>query len=358
MVYDSESDDSRVNQGQIELSINRRLVVVYFLLFLMLLAAVCFSLGVGAEYVSFGDTVKIVASHLFGSASSPDPTRDLIIWQIRLPRIILGIVVGMLLAAAGSALQGLLRNPLADPYTVGVSSGAALGAAIAMVFGLMDWFFGFGVPAFAFAFAVGSMIVVYSLARSAGRVSIYSFLLAGIVVGSFLWALLTFVLTLAHQDLAVIIRWLLGSLSVSDHPWGYVLMTLPFAVVGITVLIAFARDLNVYSVGEETAVTLGIETEKLKIVIIAAASLITAAAVAASGIIGFVGLIVPHIARRLFGADHRILIPTSSICGAILLVAADTAARVLGEMPIGVITAMLGAPFFLYLLRSRGSKPM
>jgi len=342
----------------IGLGIGARVVRISFLLFLILLAAMCFSILVGAEYVPIGDAAKVITSHLTGRSYSVDQSFDLIIWQIRLPRVILGVIVGMLLAAAGAALQGLLRNPLADPYTVGVSSGAALGAATAMVFGLMDWFFGFGVPVFSFAFAIAAMVLVYFLAQSSGRISIYSFLLAGIVVGSFLWALLTFILTLAHQDLAVIIRWLLGSLSVSDHPWGYVLMTLPFAAVGISILVIFARDLNVYSVGEETAVTLGIETEKLKIVVIAAASLITAAAVAASGIIGFVGLIVPHIARRIFGADHRILIPASSICGAILLVIADAAARLLGEMPIGVITAMMGAPFFLYLLRFRSAKPL
>jgi iron complex transport system permease protein len=261
--------------------------------------------------------------------------------------------VGVLLAAAGAALQGILLNPLADPYTVGVSSGAALGASIAFVLGFAGWLHGFGIPAMAFAFACAAMLIVYWLARTAGRVSIHSFLLAGVVVGSFLWAALTFVLTIAGQDLAMVIHWLLGSFA--DAPWSYVVMVLPFAVIGLGMLFAMARDLNIYSLGEETARHLGIETEPLKLVVIATASLITAAAVSVSGIIGFVGLIIPHLARRVFGADHRVLLPTAALSGAILMVLADTAARSLGELPVGVITAMIGAPFFLYLLRRQNT---
>ena len=224
---------------------------------------------------------------------------------------------------------------------------------MAILLGLQGVLLGFGVPVVAFAAAILTMFIVYALARSRGRVSPHSFLLAGIVVGSFFWAMITFVMTIARQDLATIIMWLLGSFA-APAPWAYVLMSLPFAVVGLAALYAFARDLNVYSLGEETAAHLGIDTEALKTLLIAVASLITAAAVSVSGIIGFVGLMVPHMARRIFGPDHRVLIPMAALMGAILLVLADTLARSLispGELPVGVITAMLGAPFFCYLLR-------
>jgi iron complex transport system permease protein len=323
-------------------------------LFALLVIASMVSMSIGAERVPVGESVRIIANHVssvFGAhATAVDPVRDTIIWNIRVPRVMLAAIVGILLAAAGAALQGLLLNPLADPYTVGTSSGAALGAAIAFVLGIGAWFHGFGVPIVSFIFAGSAMVVVYSVARFSGRVSINSFLLAGIVVGSFLWASLTFVLTLAHQDLAKIVYWGLGSFDAPD-PWAYVLMTIPFAIVGLGVLYAMARDLNVFALGEETARHLGIETESLKLIIIAATSLITATAVAVSGIIGFVGLVVPHISRRIFGPDHRVLLPAAALSGGILMVLADTVARALGELPVGVVTAMVGAPFFLYLLR-------
>jgi len=281
-----------------------------------------------------------------------------IVWEIRTPRAVLALIVGALLAMAGAALQGLLLNPLADPYTVGVSSGAALGAGVATMLGLGSAFGGFAVPATAFAFAMAAMFAVYAIARSAGRVSIHSFLLAGIVVGSFLWAILSFVLAIAASDPAdaqgKIISWLLGSFNAVD-PWGYVGLAAPFALLGLILLFAFARDLNVFAMGEETAAHLGLETENLKIIIIGIASLCTSAAVAVSGIIGFVGLVVPHVCRRLFGPDHRALIPTSALAGATLTVLADLASRAIlppSGLPVGIVTALLGAPFFLYLLKA------
>jgi len=331
----------------------RRVIVGIAALFILFIIVSLVSVGIGDEHVPVGASAQIICAHVFGYNAPADVINKygLIIWDIRVPRVILAIIVGILLATAGTALQGLLLNPLADPYTVGVSSGAALGAAIAFVFGISGWFHGFGVPVTAFLFACAAMVAVYSLARSSGRVSIHSFLLAGIVVGSFLWALLTFVLSIRGQDVSRIIYWLLGSFVAPDNPWAYVLIPLPFAVIGLAVLYGLARDLNVFSLGEETAQHLGIETETLKVIVMATTSLLTAAAVSVSGIIGFVGLVVPHIARRIFGADHRVLLPTAALSGAILMVASDTVARVLGELPVGVITALIGAPFFLYLLR-------
>ena len=336
-------------------SIILRLAIILPLLSILLLLTSLFSLGVGQGDVGSADAFRAISSRVVTSIPAPEPQIQQIVLQVRLPRVILGLLVGMLLAVAGVALQGLLLNPLADPYTVGVSSGAALGASIAVVTGMTGWAGGMGVPVAAFVTAMAAMFIVYGLARGRGKISIHSFLLAGVVVGSFLWSLLTFILTLAGQDLATIIYWLLGSLS-SPDPWGYVRMILPFVVIGLGLLVAFARDLNVYSLGDEGAQHLGVDTEALKTIMIAITSLITAAAVSVSGIIGFVGLIIPHITRRLFGSDHRILIPAAALLGATLLVLADTAARTIissGELPVGVITALIGAPFFCCLLKIR-----
>lgn len=330
-------------------------------LLIVLTVAVAFDVSYGETNIPIGRVVAVVSSHLpfvkgvHQHVSSLDPT---IIWQIRTPRAVLALLVGAMLAMAGAALQGLLLNPLADPYTVGVSSGAALGAGVATLLGLGGILGGYGVPFVAFIFAMGAMFIVYAMARSAGRVSIHSFLLAGIVVGSFLWALLSFVLALAAGDPAEaqgkIVQWMLGSFDAMD-PWGYVRVAAPFAAFGLLGFFAFARDLNLFSMGEETARHLGIETENLKIIILAIASLVTAAAVAVSGIIGFVGLVVPHICRKVFGSDHRVLIPTAALAGATLTVLADLASRAVmrqGGLPVGIVTAMLGAPFFLYILRT------
>ena len=343
----------------------RKLAAGCMILLVVLAVAVALDVSYGETKAPFANVARVVASHLpmigSGAADSVPEMQRTIVWQIRVPRAMLALIVGALLATAGAALQGLLLNPLADPYTVGVSSGAALGAGVATMLGLGGILGGYGVPAVAFAGALGAMFLVYALARSAGRMSIHSFLLAGIVVGSFLWAILSFVLALAAGDPAEaqgkIIAWLLGSFDTPD-PWGYVRMAAPFAVLGLLALFAFARDLNVFSMGEESARHLGLETENLKLIIIAVASLVTAAAVAVSGIIGFVGLVVPHICRKLFGPDHRVLIPTAALAGATLTVLADLASRAVlppSGLPVGIVTALLGAPFFLYLLRSTKS---
>ena len=343
----------------------RRLIVGCVCLSLILALALALDVSYGTARIPVGDVARVIASHL--PFVGPDVARDVpelsksLVWMDRVPRAVLALLVGAMLAMAGAALQGLLLNPLADPYTVGVSSGAALGAGIATLLGLGEIAGGFGVPGVAFLFAMGAMAVVYMLARSAGRVSIHSFLLAGIVVGSFLWALLSFVLALAAGDEANaqsrIIFWLLGSFDSSTSPdaWAYVRLAAPFAILGLVALIAFARDLNVFAMGEETARHLGIETESLKLVVIAITSLITAAAVSVSGIIGFIGLVVPHICRRILGPDHRVLIPASALAGSVLAVLADLVARAVlppGGMPVGIVTALLGAPFFLYLLKT------
>ncbi len=338
-------------------SLRRR---VPFLLSLVILAVSLFALMVvstylGAAELSFADVrdailarIPLIGSHI----RPPSEIVDGIVWELRMPRVALAALVGAMLAIAGVAFQGLLRNPLADPYIVGVSSGAAVGGAVATLLGVSGALFGFGAPAIAFLSAMLGMTLVYSLAKRGNQVQVGTFLLAGVAVGSALWSLITLLLIAAHKDFNSILSWLMGSFA--DCTWGHLAITAPLALIGWLALQWQARALNVFSLGEETAAHLGIEIEQLKRIILIAGSVITAAAVSVCGIIGFVGLIVPHIARRLFGADHRTLYPASAFLGSILVVGADIMARMLLrpiEIPVGVITALMGTPFFIYLLK-------
>jgi len=345
---------------QISSNLTRRLASSCAVLVLMLAAAVVLSASVGAVTVPPAQVAKVIINHVPGLGtiyhfSIPEAV-DRIVWQIHIPRMLLGALVGMSLAMAGAVLQGLLLNPLADPYMIGVSSGAAVGAGIAVLLGLSGVFMGFGIPLFAFVSALAAVLAVYMLAYRGGTASILSFILAGVVIGSFMWAALTFMMTVASQNLETIVFWTMGSLAGAD-PWSRVLVLAPFALLGFFALYAFARDLNVFALGEESARYLGLEVESLKRILIGVVTLVTAAAVSVSGTIGFIGLMVPHIMRRLVGPDHRILIPCSALLGAVFMIAADGIARTAmapTEIPVGVITALLGAPFFLYLLRKAG----
>ena len=278
-----------------------------------------------------------------------------ILLDLRLPRVLLGMLVGASLALAGSGFQGILRNPLADPYIVGTSSGAALGAALAIVLHLpspLPWLS--PVPALAFLGALAAMLAVYRLARIGNTLPVETFLLAGVVVGSFAGAMVSFLMTMAHQDLPRVVFWLMGSLSQADAT--RVALVSPYLLVGGLALYLLSPALNLASLGDEAAWSLGVDIERLKLHTILAGSLVTAAAVSASGLIGFLGLLVPHLARMLVGPDHRILMPASALGGAAFLVLADTAARTVGapqEIPVGVITALVGAPFFFWLLHQR-----
>jgi len=267
--------------------------------------------------------------------------------------VVLGAVVGCALTVAGGALQGLLMNPLADPYLIGVSAGAALGASAAIVLHLGQAAGGLGKTLIAFGAGAGTMVLVLWLARSRRRVEREAFILAGVVVGSFLWALVTLLMTMAGADLQTVVFWLMGNLY-GQIQWSVVGVAGLLVAIGCVILYTYARDLNLLSLGEEQARQLGVETESLKTGVIISSALVTAAAVSVSGIIGFVGLVIPHIARRLVGPDHRVLLPVAGLLGASFLVWADTLARAISEMfPVGVLTAVLGAPFFFYLLKTR-----
>lgn len=278
-----------------------------------------------------------------------------ILWELRLPRVALAALVGASLAVAGAVFQALFRNPMADPYVIGVSSGAALGATLAML--LTPNFLLLGVsavPLLAFLCALGTVAVVYQLGRVGDAVSLLTLLLAGIAVGSFLSAVVSLLTYFAGDRLHQVVFWLMGGFNAAS--WSTVRLALPYFLLGSLTLALQARTLNALLLGEDTARYLGVEVERAKKLLLAGASLLTATAVATSGLIGFVGLIVPHALRLLGGPDHRFLLPASALAGAALLVAADTLARTIiapTELPVGLITALAGGPFFLYILRNR-----
>lgn len=279
-----------------------------------------------------------------------------IIFQVRFPRVILGGLVGMSLAVAGACFQGLFKNPMADPYIIGVSSGASLGAALAIVLGLrLLWFGGnWAVILMAFGGALLTVEVVYHIARVGGRIPVTGLLLAGVAAASFLTSMVSFLVLLGRDNMQGIIYWTMGSLAGSS--WPLVVMMLPFAMAGTVVIFAHWRSLNGILLGEEGAQHLGIDVEKTKRRLFAASSLVVAAAVSVSGVIGFVGLIVPHAVRLLVGANHKHLLPVSAAAGGLFLIICDALARAAmapGEMPVGIITAAAGAPFFIFLLRRR-----
>jgi iron complex transport system permease protein len=278
-------------------------------------------------------------------------TAAVIVTRLRLPRIVLAAIVGFALATAGTVMQGFFRNPMADPSIIGVSTGAATGAVASIVFPLAVPF-GLGLQGAAFAGALIAAFAVYLIATEGGRTPVATLLLAGIAIQTFLGAVISYMTITAGWDVQRVLYWLSGNLSTGT--WGKIAATLPLALAAFAVLAAYARDLNVLLLGEGDAHALGIEVERTKRVLLAVSSVVTAGAVAVSGVIGFVGLIVPHVMRLLVGPDHRILLPTSALAGAVFLVAADTLARSgPAELPVGIVTAAVGAPFFLYLLRRR-----
>lgn len=298
----------------------------------------------------------IAGSFFLGSVliSPQDIFKSQIFWQIRLPRILLSALVGLLLAVSGVILQGVLRNPLADPYILGISAGGAVGAALSMVLGAQFVVLGMSsIPASAFIFSLFAVFMVYRLSQVAGKAAPETLILAGVALSAFCAAILSLIIIISG-NLQSIYFWLLGSLSAAS--WGNVLTVLPYVLIGIGAAYFFSKELNALLLGEEMASTLGVNIEKTQLLLIGTASLMTAAAVSVSGLIGFVGLIIPHWIRLIIGPNHRNLIPVSALSGMLLMVVADTIARTVlapMEIPIGIIMSLLGAPFFLYLLRRR-----
>ncbi len=330
-----------------------RISALLLLLFVMLsLAALC----LGAIHIAPAAVVDAVVSALWGNASAPSE-EDLILFSVRLPRIAFAGIVGASLSLSGVVFQALLRNPLADPYVLGISGGSALGAIVGIVLGAGSFYL--GVPFLAFCGALLTVFLVFIVAGgSRGLLLDNSLLLAGVVVNSFFSAAILFALSIVNSmELHSISFWLMGDLSGATVT-EIVLAALCLAVCFI-ILYAQARKLNLMVQGEETALQLGVNVKRTKYILLMITSLITSVAVSLAGIIGFVGIMVPHMMRLVFGSDHRLLLPAAALFGASFLVVADTLARILlapAELPVGVITALCGAPYFIFLMRRKGGR--
>lgn len=315
----------------------------------VLLALSLVALSVGAVEIPLSRVVRALA----GSSTALSAQDELILFSIRLPRIGLALIVGAALGVAGAGYQALLRNPLADPYVLGVSSGAALGAILSLALAERA---AIATPAAAFVGATATIAVVYFLGRQAGQLAPYTLLLAGIITASFLSAVIIFLMNfLSGRDLRGAAYWLMGDLT-NPSPVGLGWLS-GLTLLAIGVVYVVAGDLNLLLAGEPEAAQLGVHVRRTKLVVYLAASLATALAVSVSGAIGYVGLLVPHLVRLLFGGDYRLLIPATALTGAGVLLAADTLARTViapGELPVGAVTAAVGAPVFVYLLRRSG----
>jgi iron complex transport system permease protein len=321
---------------------------------LLLGITIVVTLGIGSTDIPFKTLSYVLLDKLPFIHIEPTWTSntEIIIFDIRLPRLLLAGLVGAALAVAGTTYQGLFRNPLADPYLIGVAQGAALGAVIGFMLPI-SWQIG-SIPLLAFVGAVSAAAMVYSIAKVGKTLPMTTLILAGVAIGAFLAAITSYLMIASGDKLHGIISWLLGSFSLTS--WWQVAMVTPYILIGTVIIWLYARPLNVMQLDEEQAQQLGINVEQVKLILLGAATLITAAAVCFCGIIGFVGIIIPHAVRLIWGPDHRFLLPLATLAGAIFLILADTAARTMlapTEVPIGVITAFLGAPFFLYLLRQK-----
>ncbi len=332
-----------------------RIVMLFGGCFAALGAAVILAVAIGAVSIPPVAVLELTLARAFGlarPAAYPD-TFDVILFQIRLPRVAITALIGAALAASGSTYQGLFRNPLADPYLVGVASGAGLGATLALAFNLHTTALGLNaVPVAAFLGAVATVGVVVLSAQVGRTTPISTMLLAGVAIGAFATAFTTFLMLRTPDGMRRAFTWLLGGYN--GGGWAPFITTLPYLLIGLAVLQINARALNILQLDEEQARQLGIHVERLKIILVAASTLMTAAAVAFGGLVGFVGLVVPHVLRLLGGHDYRHLIPLSALGGAAFLILADLLARTLiapTELPVGVVTALTGAPFFVFLLR-------
>ncbi len=327
---------------------------------LLLAVSIVVSLSIGSAGISIRDVWGILLHQLPWLANNAvpyTPTEIAIVTQVRLSRILLAVLVGACLALAGTGFQGVLRNPLADPYTLGVSSGSSVGASFIILFGLQSALGMWTIPLVAFVTGTITLLGVFWLSRNKGIIHIETLILSGVIIQSFLGAFVSFMVSMSEGVVNQILFWLMGSLAMRS--WDHVYMLIPFLAIGFPLLLAYGQSLNLFVLGERHAAHLGIHVEKTKLIVLISSTLLTAAAVSVSGVIGFVGLVVPHLIRLLVGPDYRLITPLSAIGGGIFILWADTLARMAltpKEIPLGVVTALLGAPFFAYLLHRRKLK--
>ncbi|WP_317981942.1 FecCD family ABC transporter permease [Paenibacillus glycanilyticus] len=335
----------------------RKLAVYGGAALLLLAVSIVLSLSIGSSMLPFADVWGILWHQLpwTDDAGTHWSTGEIaIVTQVRLSRVLLGVLVGACLGLAGAGFQGVLRNPLADPYTLGVSSGSSVGAAFLILFGYQAVLGEWTIPVVAFMTGTLTLLGVFFLARSRGVMQIETLILSGVIIQSFLGAFVSFMVSMSDEVINQILFWLMGSLAMKN--WADVYIVLPCLVIGLPILIAYGQALNLFVLGERHAEHLGIRVERTKLIVLIGSTLLTAAAVSVSGVIGFVGLVVPHLIRLMVGPDYRLLIPLSAIGGGIFVLWSDTLARIAlapKEIPLGVVTALLGAPFFAYLLYRR-----
>jgi iron complex transport system permease protein len=327
----------------------------FVILLVVAVGAIVTASGMGFISIAPGAVVKCVLSAVSGRIellAGLDEVYPFVVLDVRLPRILCAALVGAGLAVSGVVFQGILLNPLADPYTLGISSGAAFGASLALLLDITTMSH-VSVPLFAFIGAVSTLFVVLWLSTFNGQMSANTLILSGVIVGAILSAGISLMKYLADEQVSVIIFWLMGSFA--SRTWMDVLVILVALVFGLVVTVFYGRDLNILALGGRDAAALGVDTVAVRRILLVSASLLAAVCVSVSGIIGFIGLIVPHLMRFLVGPDNRQLVILSALAGAILLLLADTVSRAVlpVEVPVGVLTALLGGPFFCYIFRSR-----
>lgn len=340
---------------------SKRWKITLVILIIALFLSVIVCLNIGYAFISFSEVFSILGSQIPGLNNFIDPNSFVgnnpqIILDIRLPRILAAVIIGGGLAASGVLYQGVFRNPMADPYVLGVSAGASVGAGAGLLFGSGLSLLGFPIAqTSAFIAALVTIFIVYNLSRVGSRVPVMTLLLSGIAVTIFLSAIYELMQVISTGlELHALVGFAIGG--ISEVGWSAIWKITPFIIIGVVLSYMFSRDLNMISLGEDTAQHLGVNTERTKKILLALGAMMTAAAVSVSGLIGFVGLMIPHITRLIMGPDHRLLLPASVIVGAIFLVFCDALARVItgaAELPVGIITAIAGGPFFIFLLRRK-----
>lgn len=336
----------------------KKCTIVGVVLCILTIILCIFFASQGAMELSFMDTQRIIWAKITGNQeliSQYAQNEIAIVWAIRLPRIICGVFVGGGLAVAGAMFQSLLRNPLADPYTLGVSTGAAFGASMAILINILyGIYISIAISAFAAAFV--TLILVIFVANRGGGLHSSNLIISGIIIGSILSAGISFIKMVAGEDVSAIVFWLMGSLS--SRSWTNVLTVVPIVTVASIIAYVFANDLNIMTAGENNARTLGVNTKRIRYIYLILGSCITAVCVAVSGIIGFIGLVIPHLLRYWLTSDNRILIPLCMLLGGIILSVADNFTRLLfvSEVPVGVLTTLIGGPFFIYVFITNQKK--
>jgi len=341
----------------VTMSINpsKKFILLAIALALTTIGTIILSTGMGYITISAAEILKVILASLSNSPDlidGIDPTIPYVVMDIRLPRILTATLVGAGLAISGVIYQGILLNPLADPYTLGVSSGAAFGASLALLANI-TLVNQFSIPLFAFVGAILTLFIVIHLSTFNGQISANTLILSGVIIGAILSAGISFLKYLADEQVAIIIFWLMGSFISST--WNGVLIVGIAVIIGLIIALYYGRDLNIMSLGSRSSDALGVETARIRIILLLTASFVTAICVAMTGIIGFIGLIIPHLMRFFVGPDNRKLLPVSAMAGGILLLSADTITRAIlpVEVPIGVLTALIGGPFFCVIFRKR-----